>query len=430
MSNRLQTIGIIGLILAIIILIVLFMFIKIAFWIGLVVVLILGGLWVYMYFFKDPIGASAEAEQAEAEAETKAMTDVGAIPDMEARADMETTADVEEDDIKEDFVAQNLNKPAVDVLYAATVKDLAAIKQLDDLKKGYLKLNDISIQRKIHFRDPTMNTNGTQNNNYDPYYLEKVTNGKNKSSLRLTINDEPDEAFEIWGNSCKTSGCQGSGTSQHKFQADGNVWHNANVHAKGDLVFSGSNGWVFHTPDDHRKSMFIAPKGQNGWDFNKAITYHNNGYMNVKGGITVQGGTSTHNPQKYETHFSHAGNGKNYIRGDTEITGNTNNIGNITVGSNLIVGSNISVRSNISLGGNISVGSNLYVKKNLYMASNSILYNQGRQHIYGGEKLFVLNKGGVHVSKAWGGNGNLIVDGQLCIGNTCLTEADLKLIKK
>lgn len=39
-----------------------------------------------------------------------------------------------------------------------------------------------------------------------------------------------------------------------------------------------------------------------------------------------------------------------------------------------------------------------------------------RMHITGGENLYLLNKGGVIVSKAWGGNGNLSVDGDIAIG--------------
>lgn len=34
-------------------------------------------------------------------------------------------------------------------------------------------------------------------------------------------------------------------------------------------------------------------------------------------------------------------------------------------------------------------------------------------HIYGQERLYLLNMDGVYVSKAWGGNGNLVVDGEL-----------------
>ena len=49
------------------------------------------------------------------------------------------------------------------------------------------------------------------------------------SSLRLTINDEADESFEIWGDSCRTTGCGGPGVMKHKFGATGDAQHNGKV---------------------------------------------------------------------------------------------------------------------------------------------------------------------------------------------------------
>lgn len=45
-------------------------------------------------------------------------------------------------------------------------------------------------------------------------------------------------------------------------------------------------------------------------------------------------------------------------------------------------------------------------------------YCPGRLHVHGEEILFLLNKGGVNVSRAWGGNGNLTVEGDLFVGGT------------
>lgn len=69
-----------------------------------------------------------------------------------------------------------------------------------------------------------------KSDNSDPYYLEKITNGWDNSSLRLTINDTSDETFEIWGNSCGSAGgCGGPGVRQHTFQADGTARHASKV---------------------------------------------------------------------------------------------------------------------------------------------------------------------------------------------------------
>jgi hypothetical protein len=58
-------------------------------------------------------------------------------------------------------------------------------------------------------------------NNDDPYYLEKVTDGWNKSYLKLTINDDPDESLQIWGDSCSLNACEGPGEQKHAFDAQG-----------------------------------------------------------------------------------------------------------------------------------------------------------------------------------------------------------------
>ena len=57
--------------------------------------------------------------------------------------------------------------------------------------------------------------------------------------------------------------------------------------------------------------------------------------------------------------------------------------------------------------------SDLMVEGTLRLPAGGQLYAPGRLHIHGEEILYLLNKGGVIVSKAWGGNGNLMVEGSL-----------------
>jgi hypothetical protein len=55
---------------------------------------------------------------------------------------------------------------------------------------------------------------------------------------------------------------------------------------------------------------------------------------------------------------------------------------------------------------------------------NSVLSTDGRMHLTGGERLYILNKDGLIIGKEWGGNGNLqvqgntIIDGNVGIGTT------------
>eukprot|EP00798_Chlamydomonas_sp_ICE-L_P009001 gene9001-biopygen8885 len=83
---------------------------------------------------------------------------------------------------------------------------------------------NITVKGKISFQTP-------KNNNTDNYTLRKVVHGVDKSSLRLTINDDSDEVFEIWGDSCANGGCGGEGVVAHKFTADGNAWHKGGMTA-------------------------------------------------------------------------------------------------------------------------------------------------------------------------------------------------------
>jgi len=55
------------------------------------------------------------------------------------------------------------------------------------------------------------------------------------------------------------------------------------------------------------------------------------------GAATFKGGVSDQNKSAWQTHFPYSGDGKNYIRGDTEIRGNTNNIGRLSVGSDFCI---------------------------------------------------------------------------------------------
>jgi len=68
--------------------------------------------------------------------------------------------------------------------------------------------------------------------------------------------------------------------------------------------------------------------------------------------------------------------------------------------------------------GNLTVEGLLRANDGLTLPANLTIHGEGRLHIGGEEILFLLNKQGVVVSKAWGGNGNLTVEGPqlLCNG--------------
>jgi hypothetical protein len=50
------------------------------------------------------------------------------------------------------------------------------------------------------------------------------------------------------------------------------------------------------------------------------------------------------------------------------------------------------------------------------LEANRTFYSPGRLHVHGEEILYLLNKAGVIISRAWGGNGSLVVDGEVRLG--------------
>ena len=58
------------------------------------------------------------------------------------------------------------------------------------------------------------------------YYIEKIRNAPDDNNLRLTINNNPNDKFEIWRNSCNSSDCMDYGVVAHSFDATGKAMHN------------------------------------------------------------------------------------------------------------------------------------------------------------------------------------------------------------
>jgi hypothetical protein len=88
--------------------------------------------------------------------------------------------------------------------------------------------NPIGVNR-INFRT----TGGSTSS--DPYCLRFIENASNDCWLELQLNDDSNEEFRIYGNSCVGYGCGDiSGNLYHRFRADGYAWH------AGDLVAGGN----------------------------------------------------------------------------------------------------------------------------------------------------------------------------------------------
>ncbi len=85
-----------------------------------------------------------------------------------------------------------------------------------------------------------------------------------------------------------------------------------NVNAQ-DLISGGSNSWIFHTPDDGRTTLHIAPKTNGLWDWGKQLTVFNDGKLYVRGPLGI-GRTNT-------------GSYKLYVNGSSFFNGSISNKG-------------------------------------------------------------------------------------------------------
>lgn len=103
--------------------------------------------------------------------------------------------------------------------------------------------------------------------------------------------------------------------------AQKDVYAQQDVRVGRDVVLEGSNRWILHTPDDGRKSMYIAPFTQGKWDWSKQVAIDELGNMAVSGGIQAKGGKSTYNTRLESSQFPDK-DGVNRIRGDTTVQGN------------------------------------------------------------------------------------------------------------
>jgi len=70
---------------------------------------------------------------------------------------------------------------------------------------------------------------------------------------------------------------------------------------------------------------------------------------------------------------------------------------------------------------NFWVEGSIYTNQDIVLGASRILYSPGRMHVFGEENLYLLNRGGTIVSKAWGGNGNLTVEGAIYTPTLCLS---------
>ena len=106
-----------------------------------------------------------------------------------------------------------------------------------ELNKG------VDIREGINIIGGKLQFKNSEAGDNDPYYIQKIRHSHDNNELRVTINDNKDEALTIYGDSCRSpGGCFGPGTIQHKFKADGKSFHRSAICISNDKM---------DTNDDH-----------------------------------------------------------------------------------------------------------------------------------------------------------------------------------
>ena len=83
---------------------------------------------------------------------------------------------------------------------------------------------------------------------------------------------------------------EGDIKSTKNIWADGHIGSKKNISVHGDIVFTGTNKWILHTPDDGRSAMSFAPYDvtNDKWDWTKSYTF-DKGNIKVAGNINATG---------------------------------------------------------------------------------------------------------------------------------------------
>lgn len=133
---------------------------------------------------------------------------------------------------------------------------------------------------------------------------------------------------------------------------------------------------------------------------------HLGGNTNVRGSLNVRGGKSEHNPDNWWTHMPWSGDGKNYIRGDTEIRGNATTVGDLNVGRN----ANVQGRLHFSDAGMTKTGSSVNGDDSYYLEKKVDGANASHLRL-------TLNDDADESLQIWGGS---------CAAGDCTADGTMK----
>ena len=154
---------------------------------------------------------------------------------------------------------------------------------------------------------------------------------------------------------------------------------NSNINITGDIRTIGGNNWIYHTPDDKRHILYIAPSKKYGeveWDFSKSFQLRNTGLvvcneLHTHKNVSLGGGV-------VRSHFTI---GRNLL-----VKGNIQNYGHLTVNKNCVINNYLTVKKNIHVHGHHVTNKSIQGKEHLHIARNvhlkgDLVFNGGNNWI-------------------------------------------------
>jgi hypothetical protein len=181
----------------------------------------------------------------------------------------------------EGFAAIDDARQAVKEIYNA---DVDAIRNLSSvatkLQAGGLNVPGVMKTNKINLTtDKWENQHEGNNKSY------VVNDDGNYKKLMLVGND-------TGGGGVRRVGMWDDVEISRDLQVNGYLRTRGTNFTAGDLVMNGGNNWLFHTPDDNRRTMYVAPSkayGNEDWNWDKSTEFNPDGSIIVKGNITAGG---------------------------------------------------------------------------------------------------------------------------------------------
>ena len=168
---------------------------------------------------------------------------------------------------KEKFQSIDDIKNTINTVYQS---DIEAIRILSHTATQLINNNDIKMPNSLKIINK-FSTNGLDPDNMPDGWTGGI------------------RTFDIYSSATIACGPDGKQVKSY-INSNGNGYFANDLQTDSNLILGGDNKWIFHTPDDGRKTMYVSPwNGKNDWDWGRGFEINNNGDFLIKGNVNIDG---------------------------------------------------------------------------------------------------------------------------------------------